>query len=53
VLSGRATLHIDGPAGTGQSLSLVPGAVVLTPAGLTGRWHVHETLRKAYTIVTR
>jgi uncharacterized cupin superfamily protein len=26
---------------------------VLTPAGLTGRWHVHETLRKAYTIVTR
>jgi hypothetical protein len=53
VLSGRATLHIDGPDGPGQSLTLVPGAVVLTPVGLTGRWHVHETLRKAYTIVTR
>jgi uncharacterized cupin superfamily protein len=53
VLSGRATLHIDGPDGSGQSLALVPGSVVLTPAGLTGSWHVHETLRKAYTIITR
>lgn len=53
VLSGRATLHVDGPGGGGQSFALVPGAVLLTPAGLTGRWVVHETLRKAYTIVHR
>jgi uncharacterized protein len=53
VLSGRATLHIDGAYGPGQSFELVPGAVILTTAGLTGRWVVHETIRKAYVIVTR
>ena len=51
VLSGRATLHIDGAYGPGQSFELVPGSVILTPAGLTGRWVVHETIRKAYGIV--
>lgn len=53
VVSGRATLHIDGPYGPGQCFELVPGAVILTPAGLTGRWVVHDTIRKAYTIVHR
>ena len=53
VLSGRATLHIDGADGTsGQSFELVPGAVLLTPSGSTGRWVVHETIRKAYVIVS-
>jgi uncharacterized cupin superfamily protein len=53
VLSGRATLHIDGAYGVGQSFDVVPGSVLLTPAGLTGRWVVHETIRKAYTIIRR
>ena len=53
VLSGHATLHIDGPNGPGQAFELVPGAVILTPAGSTGRWVVHDTIRKAYTIINR
>ena len=53
LLSGRATLHVDGPAGNGPSFDLRAGSVLLTPAGLTGRWMVHETIRKAYTIVYR
>jgi uncharacterized cupin superfamily protein len=47
VLSGRATLHID----RGPSFELVPGAMILTPAGTTGRWVVHETIRKAYVTI--
>lgn len=53
VLSGHATLHVDGAGGPGQSFDLRAGSVLLTPAGLTGRWVVHETIRKAYTIVHR
>ncbi|MBP7891016.1 MAG: DUF861 domain-containing protein [Ilumatobacteraceae bacterium] len=53
VLSGHATIQIDGTDGPGQSFDLRPGSVLLTPAGLTGRWLVHETIRKAYTIVHR
>jgi uncharacterized cupin superfamily protein len=53
VLSGRATLEVDGAeAGAGQRFELVPGAMVLTPSGATGRWHVHETVRKAYVTIT-
>jgi uncharacterized cupin superfamily protein len=48
VLSGHATLHID----NGPSFELVPGAMILTPSGVTGRWVVHETLRKAYVVIT-
>ncbi len=44
VLSGRATLHIDG----GPSFELVPGAMILTPSGTNGRWTIHETVRKVY-----
>jgi len=53
VLAGHATVHLDGTEGPGQSFDLRPGSVLLTPAGLTGRWVVHETIRKAYTIVHR
>ncbi len=56
VLSGRATMHIDPPSGSthpGQSFELIAGSVLLTPQGLTGRWVVHETIRKAYMIVSR
>ena len=53
VLSGHATIQIDGTDGPGQSFDLRHGSVLLTPAGLTGRWLVHETIRKAYTIVHR
>ena len=52
VLSGHATLHVDHSGGRGQSFELMPGAVMLTPSGLTGRWVVHETIRKAYTVIT-
>ena len=48
VLSGHATMHIDG----GLSFDLRPGSMLLTPAGTTGTWVVHETLRKAYMIVS-
>lgn len=53
VLSGHATLHVDGSEGPGQSFDLRSDSVILTPAGLTGRWVVHETIRKAFTIVHR
>ncbi len=52
VLSGHATLHVDGANGGTQAFELVPGAVILTPSGTTGHWAVHETIRKAYVIVT-
>ena len=47
MLSGRATLHIDG----GPSFELVPGATMLTPSGTTGRWVVHETTRTTYVTI--
>lgn len=47
VLAGHATLHIDG----GPSFELIPGATTLTPSGTTGRWVVHQTLRKAYITI--
>lgn len=47
ILSGRATLvHPDGTA-----VEITAGDLLVTPAGWTGTWHVHETLRKVY--VTR
>ncbi|MGB8861084.1 MAG: cupin domain-containing protein [Ilumatobacteraceae bacterium] len=53
VLGGHATIHVDGKEGPGQTFELRPGSVMLTPNGLTGRWVVHETIRKAYAIVHR
>jgi uncharacterized cupin superfamily protein len=52
VLDGHATLQVDTGEGSALSFDLVPGSVMLTPAGTTGRWIVHETVRKAYTIIT-
>ena len=52
VLAGRGTLHIDGAHGAqGMVFSLVPGVVILTPSGCSGRWVVHETVRKAYVTI--
>ena len=53
VLSGHATIHVDGSDGLGQAFYLRAGSVLLTPSGLTGRWVVHQTIRKAYAIVHR
>lgn len=47
VLAGHATIHFD----NGLVFDLRPGAVLLTPSGSTGRWVVHETVRKAYVII--
>ncbi|MCY7299834.1 MAG: cupin domain-containing protein, partial [Ilumatobacteraceae bacterium] len=53
VLSGHATLHVGATEGAGQAFDLRAGSVILTPAGTTGLWVVHETIRKVYTIVRR
>jgi uncharacterized cupin superfamily protein len=47
VLDGHATLAFD----SGMSFDLRPGAMILTPAGSTGTWTVHEHVRKAYVII--
>lgn len=47
VLAGHATLSFDG----GMSFDLRPGSMIVTPAGSTGTWTVHEHVRKAYVIV--
>lgn len=50
VLSGRATVEVDGGAGApgGQTLELHPGVVGILRAGATTTWTVHETLRKVW-----
>jgi uncharacterized cupin superfamily protein len=53
VLCGHATLAVDVGEGAAMTFDLRPGSVVLTSAGTTGTWDVHEPLRKAYTIVRR
>jgi uncharacterized protein len=47
ILSGRATIHGD----DGAVMEMVPGSMYYTPNGYTGRWEVHEPIRKAYGIV--
>jgi uncharacterized cupin superfamily protein len=46
IVSGRATV-VDAQ---GNSIELVPGSVLVTPAGWSGTWTVHETLRKTYVL---
>ena len=46
ILSGSATI-VDS---AGTTIEIGPGSVVVTPAGWTGEWTVHETLRKTYVI---
>lgn len=47
-LSGRATVQGDGE----EPIEYGPGDVLITPSGWSGVWHVHETVRKHYTIIT-
>lgn len=49
ILSGRATV-VDGD---GVVTELAAGSVLVTPAGWTGTWTVHESMRKVYVIRTR
>jgi uncharacterized cupin superfamily protein len=44
VLSGRATIHVEGQA----ALEVGPGDVGVLTAGARTRWVVHEALRKVY-----
>lgn len=44
VLSGKGTIE----DGHGKVHQLVPGALVVIPAGSTGTWRIDETLRKTY-----
>ena len=48
ILSGSATVVSD----AGETVTLRPGSTFVTPAGWTGRWTVHETMRKVYVVRT-
>ncbi len=48
VVSGTATVTGD----DGVVVELVPGSTIVTPAGWTGKWVIHETMRKLYVIRT-
>ncbi|MEU9078676.1 cupin domain-containing protein [Kitasatospora sp. NPDC048538] len=48
ILSGRATVTQTG----GTPVEIGPGDTLITPAGWTGVWEVHERLRKTYVIVS-
>lgn len=47
ILGGRATLHTDGA----DPIELREGDTIVMPTGWTGRWELHEPLRKLYVIV--
>lgn len=47
IVSGRATIVED----DGTTFEIRPGSLFITPEGWTGRWIVHETLRKVWVIV--
>ena len=47
ILGGRATLHPDGA----EPIELSAGDPIIMPTGWTGRWELHEPLRKLYVIV--
>jgi hypothetical protein len=46
ILSGRADIEL----GDGSTVSLGPGAIMVTPTGSKGRWRIQETLVKFYAI---
>lgn len=48
ILSGSVTLEVDGQ----KSDVFGPGDIMVMPSGWKGTWHVHEPLRKHYTIIT-
>lgn len=47
VLAGHATITFD----SGMAFDLRPGSMLVTPSGSTGRWDVHDTVRKAYVMI--
>ena len=46
ILAGRMTVTIDG----GTPVELSAGDLAVFPKGWSGRWDIHETIRKAYAI---
>lgn len=48
VVSGTATVTST----AGDVIALGPGSTLVTPAGWTGTWTVHETIRKIYVVRT-
>jgi uncharacterized cupin superfamily protein len=44
ITKGRVTVSLE----DGRTLELSAGDVVFFPDGTTSRWHVHETVRKAF-----
>lgn len=46
IISGRATVT----GADGVIVELVAGSTIVTPAGWSGTWVVHETMRKLYVI---
>jgi uncharacterized cupin superfamily protein len=48
ILSGTATVTSD----AGDTVDLGPGSTLVTPAGWTGTWIVHEPVRKVYVLRT-
>ena len=47
ILSGRVTVEVDGE----KSQEFGPGDIMVMPSGWKGLWHVHEPVRKHYTII--
>jgi uncharacterized cupin superfamily protein len=47
ILSGHATITFD----SGMAFDLRPGSMLVTRSGSTGRWDVHEHVRKAYVMI--
>jgi len=48
IIVGTATVTSD----AGETCELGPGSVFVTPAGWTGSWTIHETIRKTYIVRT-
>lgn len=48
ILAGTATVTSD----AGDTAEVGPGSTLVTPAGWTGKWTVHETVRKVYVLRT-
>jgi uncharacterized cupin superfamily protein len=44
LVEGRATITPEG----GEAVTVTPGEVVYLPEGMTARWEVHETVKKAF-----
>lgn len=47
IVSGSATIEED----DGTTFDVRPGSLFITPEGWTGRWTVHETLRKVWVVI--